>query len=1297
MPQSRDLVLIALGSDGAAPRWFGPPLESGVHLRWTFVPELGFPANGFTLFRRTHRPGTLVTLEAAPGARELTFGDLARRVEVRFTRPGVIPAAGRLPRIVALYGGVPVANAQATLQASHVVARVAGDAIDTVRIVAPLVWRVQRVRYVPAAQDEDAGWQRLMTMGPAPDWANAAAPIPPEVAGYYIGSAAAPAPRWQNLRALVDDMIQPLIPKSTILAGVDDASPTAQAAAAELLLLASIDPYVARLVGLYAVDASAAAGQSYDYKVVGNWIKTQIASPEIEVTFEASFAGRRFAHTFLHDAAIFRCANRAAVEPLEDAPWRDTRRMLDLEPFTLPTAPGTAPYLRIQLAEPAAEVQLYLCVLAGTPDVLVPDGQPTLTRWSSPDGRFAIVSLAARSASEPIEAVALHPANTGSLHVGLAKVGLRRTWLAPFGEPRSWIAYDVARAAADPLAAPQGLTAAPLRTPARELPNGGVAAGARAALKWDLPIDGGVLAPDQAVLYLLQRQSLGSGAGAAPIDPASWDPIRRTDNPALPVTVGTSGDSSSYIYVDDPAVAAGKLQPDRFYAYRVAAIDLFGRVGPFGPHAIADLTDAEPPPPPADLEAKYLDPRDPLLAPEERAWVDAEPSPRSGIRVRWSWPAAHHTQAPDAREFRVYIKHGALNTIAGRITALVAANPDGSFALATNGDLPGAAADVLAGEPLRTGDASFVVLDNTAGADFSLVVRPPDAPPPLMPAPGSFSISLRAPRPLEGVVVSAHSHLSGLVTLKTDQTTDLPPNALAGKTLRQGGRDHQIVASTNGALQLVVRGIGLPPRRPAKGRFAVVEPGSPGSTTAPVVAHSGNPLWTDYRHAARWDERVTVVPITAADRYETIVPYELHVSADVPIAAASIGVTAADDKAYVGDDPRWNGTPLGGRSGNEGAVSAPVIVQRTIRQPPARPAAPEVGDGLASAADFYGGSYVDLQWARPAGMRVEIFRAMDETLVAVDRKARSARPSDRGEYLYLSDEEFALLVAGEPDYASLSDDLLTALARLPDNQAAFGLLTPEPLDAERYRTAFPGRSANRHLFAVRLVDPAGNRSALGWPSRAVHAPQALLPRAPVVTKILGGDRAVTLRWASNREADLREYRIYRTTDERDADDVRLMTLVHTELVTEADPAARPPDVEWRDTDVTGSAPVWYRVAAIDAHGNRSSSAAVATRAFAVTLPSPVALHSAEWVDRPNGPALRAEWTPIAGVEIRLQRRPENGARWLAVSQWIGGAVGVAEDFSAEPYLVQELRLEARDGFGMLSAPGPAIEVPANVG
>ena len=49
-------AVIALGTDGGQPLADGDELARGVHLLWTLRPELGFPAEGYDVYRRRHRP-----------------------------------------------------------------------------------------------------------------------------------------------------------------------------------------------------------------------------------------------------------------------------------------------------------------------------------------------------------------------------------------------------------------------------------------------------------------------------------------------------------------------------------------------------------------------------------------------------------------------------------------------------------------------------------------------------------------------------------------------------------------------------------------------------------------------------------------------------------------------------------------------------------------------------------------------------------------------------------------------------------------------------------------------------------------------------------------------------------------------------------------------------------------------------------------------------------------------------------------------------------------------------------------
>ena len=49
-----DLNLTAVPLDGSESLFDGSSAISGVHLRWSFTPEIGFPRGGFELYRRRY-------------------------------------------------------------------------------------------------------------------------------------------------------------------------------------------------------------------------------------------------------------------------------------------------------------------------------------------------------------------------------------------------------------------------------------------------------------------------------------------------------------------------------------------------------------------------------------------------------------------------------------------------------------------------------------------------------------------------------------------------------------------------------------------------------------------------------------------------------------------------------------------------------------------------------------------------------------------------------------------------------------------------------------------------------------------------------------------------------------------------------------------------------------------------------------------------------------------------------------------------------------------------------------------
>lgn len=411
-----------------------------------------------------------------------------------------------------------------------------------------------------------------------------------------------------------------------------------------------------------------------------------------------------------------------------------------------------------------------------------------------------------------------------------------------------------------------------------------------------------------------------------------------------------------------------------------------------------------------------------------------------------------------------------------------------------------------------------------------------------------------------------------------------------------------------------------------------------------------------------------------------------------PVAYAQVGVSAADDKLHTADDPKWMAGRWGGRFGNEGSVGPRATIFRVLRNPPPAPNPPADSERVfATPADYHSQSFYTYRWRPAAHLKAHIFRALDDTIFNVDWELRQP-PRALRLPLDASQVQFFPAVTVEPRwdsfkrqtvaaelnqlnsfgrdaagkaqaleyYRGLSNDAQRVLAGLTGNEQAFSQLTIQPLDpadpanADRrgpdsadtyspdvnlraYIDALDGRSTNRYFYRSAYVDGAHNRSPLSLSGPPVWLPNVVPPRAPVITKVLGGDRQITLRWASNREPDLAEYCVYRADREELTRDLRLMTLVHTGVVSAGDPSSRPAEVIWIHYDLLGGSRSYYRIVAVDQAGNISAPSEVFSAiAVDTRIPEPPGWLQSTWVvlrDADNG----EEVWPADGIIVAGKR------------------------------------------------------------
>lgn len=223
-------------------------------------------------------------------------------------------------------------------------------------------------------------------------------------------------------------------------------------------------------------------------------------------------------------------------------------------------------------------------------------------------------------------------------------------------------------------------------------------------------------------------------------------------------------------------------------------------------------------------------------------------------------------------------------------------------------------------------------------------------------------------------------------------------------------------------------------------------------------------------------------------------------------------------------------------------------------------------------------------------------------------------------------------------YGQLSDAALRVLAGLPENEGAFAQLTIQPLDpahlanadhrgpdnaddvvidppnVRAYVDTLDGRATNRYFYRAALVDGAHNLGPLGPSTPPVYLPRVVPPRTPMLTRIRGGERQIELRWVRGAEVSLAAYRVYRTRDAVNTRDIRLMEMV-AELPA-ASLVVNQNEVRWTDDTVPAGTNFYYRVTALDAETRPNESPpsnVVVGRAVDTALPQIPEWLSAEWV------------------------------------------------------------------------------------
>ncbi len=1404
-------------------------IEAGVHLRWQFRREVGFPTKCFSLYRRPVSRREAPVLIRLPTGLEKEFREpfvlgsedrplritssvwpvLVKRhepsgISALFSRSnGLCDFTFALPELAYHVKVEVVARGAVTLSAFAKEIKV-GQSQIRLTPVQPRGWleveasaierivvqgqalAILQVSYHACERHEDHAighWEKVagpiclpicceetypvpsmpgdkckeLYVEPECQWLNVAQRLPKDACSRdkYGGD------RAKELVSLLRAAVcgDPRVPQAGVLVPgetesedcLTEGQPAAELAlpATDALLLAAIDPVVARIIGLYYVDSSEEPErEAHDYKVVGNWPEGALWLLKNTTMFDGVQPFHRFLLNFfpLRDL-VFKAAIRPRVIE-SPSKWAGTRQALafektdstdwnfpDLEnlPFARWIAAQGEPMVEIRFTKPVGEVQVFI----GQRETNV-----VLEAWD--DDRSVQVATARSRRAEDV--LAVHGRQETDQ---ITRIVLRGTrfWIYKIcyqderiahGEHAAY-AYGLKRQGTERLAKPESVKAFPLPGLVKKLADcepllQGMIRDARysVGLTWPLPILHSGLPAKCAIRYHVRR-----------VEPDGRHVLLTPDQPVCPRPVDaytsmvTAGRKPEGWPTDSPLFTDSALGPER-YRYEVAGIDIFGRVSDFATSPEVSPTPPAPPPP-TGVSAKFIDSRDRWLSVEDR---DLLPNGEGeAIRVTWQWPEAFARSAPDVESFRLYFARGKPNTLFGEIVQVDGKLDDERIRVAAvwDSEVP-FRANLLAGRELLQGGAAFRIVSHEAadaGRPLVMVLRLPPAPSTNAPAKGRFSLNLDAAIPVDIRTLARDGNLLS-VEIETSALDAMPREGLAGGTLRFRGIASRVeqaeLLSGDGRAKFGLR------LRLTNESAAPLPQGLAPPFTARLDLPALEGVARDYGKPDAWPLALGTIPKLSTGQIKCIIRKARAGEARGVVSLSPGECLLLLDQLpppLDGADPArprreaFFGVSCVGPAG-EGPVAGPARVLRVFRGDEAQQAqvardARPLDESITVKGPprFDGTVTCEFSWKKTPGWRYEVYRALDETVLAIDRSVRDAIrsgaligrfPNDQAKDNWIDDnfgQEWRSDIASfvvNPSHLDLvaiegqrekASTLLQALASLPFNEDAFTLLGKAQIveGGSEYHcedNALPGKASGRYFYRVLAVDSVGHRTTLSrsTPPVLVQGEQSLRP--PVIRRLLAEDRQVAITWTATVDKNSKGFIVYRANDELGAVDTRTMIPLPPDngpglSVLLPEPPDRPVALEFGfvDRTVEPRRSYFYRVAAVleqDTHLRSVASNAKRGCSLDLSVPSaPVWTEAAREEDQ-GQLQIRLKWESQERLECLLMRSIEGSGPFLPITDWLD--IGMEQDsggaWSYEVVDANEVKQEARYRYQILS-------------
>jgi hypothetical protein len=1403
------IALVALPNKNGSDR----ALESGVHLRWGFRRELGFPLMGFRVFRRESRvpPVSCVWLSKAEVISDyevrvanegdviaLTSAEPLRRSAKavrwgpsdQYAQLGVpVPSPQQMnvigaehdvrialpPTPLALLDILAPERSRITVSAYaeerqvaelSVISRGKGtvipvvlqaDRIDSLKVSAKSLQLVRICHAVREFCNDSTGWGALTKdpiclpvshprypcrHGTGCDEIAAEGRLPKDPCSRVKYGGSSLGDLLEAVRTVVDPSLGPTMASRFMKARVEpgDCPPPGTAAprfrmpALDLLLTASVDPAIARVLGLYLVDTTAQEGHVYDYKVVGDWPRGTLWSLPRIVGFDDRRSGVALPPGFKHADLTFVADSWCSIVPVPDN-FAGARHALqpkadlfDWSPVLPPPTDGER-RLFIRFPQTIGEVQVYARQGGGGLSLRAYfDGSQVAT--AETQSRDAVLAAHAR-AIDTIE-LAGDLQYLYQVHYGCD--------LLPYGL-NCYVLYGLRVEPVERIEPPSGVTGRALpgvtrkKNDCQPLLTGGLSdTRYPVGVRWTSPAppDGTILTRDP-LLFHVERK-----------DPDGTSELCTLGRPRMVSRSTADRSPSSLGWPDERFFYTDVVPSPVSYRYRVSGIDIFGRQSEFGPWSRAVAVRPLPPPAPANLTCKWLDPADPFLTTSERWWLSEDNRP--GVLVRFEWLDSQARQSPFVEEFHLVFALGWLNHLLGEVQSVPVR--DGNTFTVSVAFSQRLGRDVLAGMRMTCQATPCRILKQTPTGDedpFQTTLRcvTPFSGVPAISAGGIVAMQLQASVRARVEGVGPLSGGTRELTLRVSDLRGQPPGGFTGALLSASGRSWPVL---EGAVQSAGSGGAT-----LRVRIATATDNRAGALVNALAAKSvvlqlppPSPPFVDYRVFDNWRLKAGPIPAEGPGTYEVFVRTKERGEAAGRTSVATRQHRIIVAKQLRGDEPLAYGQAAAASraQGVTGAVSSAATFVRVSRDRPA-PSAPQApADDLkpvyASLPDYHGHSSYAFRWAAASGMRYAVHRALGETLFNVDQRVGPLRSKLRSDWDWflgqfpnldgtLRDTAFAKFIvrATEPEYPALSNRLLQVLASFPDVEEAFVRLNGTPIESNDPAYAdratetagpdepayppqasallyvdgsLPARGESRYFYRVRAVDALGNVAPMSASTPPIRLRPAR-PQTPVITRVTGGDGEVAVAWVVSRDPNIRQYRLYRATS---ADGVQKLAAadayasargtatavsadewIHVETV-DADPSTRPTEIQCTDTDRPARVDQWYTVVAV-------RDAAMLSQGTLCSVPSPAIAGRAYDLSVPAAPRWqRSEWVKVDanGVEHAYAVAPATAAVCL---EWSG--VEASDDVIVERSTPGQLIWAAVAGWqaGLLACRDPAVD------